>query len=503
MKDTEARSSEELLASNQAVTDELPLEDDMAIPAFRRDVSFTVRGERICFSMFIVQTVRLAPELRRDCFTAKLDLSEHQGADSHQYPAWLAAYNELQHTYLDTLCFRLDASLCKTNEMVKELDAVSALPLAMQLKPIGFDAHLFYDPHLRQWLIIYELGLAAQRDELFDVLKMSAEASAVDPAVPVRLSNDLFNSLRDAFVVSDGKARTAPFVKALEREAVGKVKQLMKELYDIRIKEDSDIQIVDSSGNITFFFPSLDNADEGSFAPLVKGAHERAERLGSTAEPLNVPGTSLYVFWGRFHTIVADDGDAIDRFMPIHFHAQFMWSYISKTTMTMQGLQNEVLGKRITEQPECIDFVNALNNSIQYAILMNEEFKRTIEGYNATIYLPVSNRWHIDESLQWDKEFSAFLSDYIGREMQKQSLRSESFQNKVLSAIGILGVLALIETWSNYLSLLEEGVLGPADGTILNVLFGNSEALLSFNTWFPIMVFLICVISIIVVFAKR
>ncbi len=442
-------------------------------------------GAPIRFSQFVVQTIQLAPAADQRCFTAKVTLPPEEDAQSHQYPEWLDAHQQLHSTYADSLCLAL--STVSADGIAECWRTEGRALLCDALTPRGLEASLFYEPHLRQWLIIYRLDLEADSATFRDLLE----------------TEDVYNELRNVFVISEMGSRVSAFVTKTEEKARAAITEQTERLYCIQLNPRADITVVDSSGNITFFFPS----STPPLSTLLIHAHVRAERIGQEAEPLAVDDTDLYLFWGRFHTIVSRDPDtasAITRFMPIQFQAQLVWSYLSKTNRELQGIERQVISGDVTKKDGTMDLMDALNNSIHYAILMNEDFKRSIEGDNAKVYVPASCRWHMDESLTRAKEFAGFLSDDIDRNLKKKSLKSEERQNRALTAITILGVLALVETWSNYLSLLQrDSVEGVAESGFMHALFGSSDILLAFNTWFPIVLFILCVIAVILLLVRR
>lgn len=441
----------------------------------------------IRFSQFVVQTVQLSSAADQRCFTAKVALPPTDDACCHQRPEWLSAYQQLHSTYADSLCFKLSTQHASPDAIAECWRAEGRTLIAGALTPRSLEASLFYEPHLRQWLIIYRLDLETDGTTLRTILE----------------EEDLYNELRNVFVISELSERPAAFITQVEEEARALIAHQTERLYRIQLDPRADITVVDSSGNITFFFPA---AASPLSAPLTHG-HERAERIGQQAEPLTVDETELYLFWGRFHTIISRNAtteNAITRFMPIQFQAQLIWSYLSKANQSLQSIERQVISGDVTKKDSCMDFMDALNNSIHYAILMNEDFKRSIEGDHAKVYSPASRRWHVDETLQRAKEFAGFLSDDIDRSLKKKSLRSEERQNRALSAITILGVLALVETWSNYLSLLQQdSVEGVTESGFMHALFGSSDILLTFNTWFPIALFILCVVAVILLLIRR
>lgn len=454
------------------------------------------KNGHVCFSMFVVQTIQLAPQLDRDCFISPISFPAADDESCRCYPSWLGAYNKLHSTYADSLCLKLDSSATPLADISSELRGSSEVLASRSLEVTKLDAFLFYEPHLRQWLIIYELGLSTSEEDLLSLLKATPSCNAPQE------EDDLYNALRNEFVISERSETKAPFVARIEEQAVVQVMHQLSRLYDISANDPAKIEIVESSGNITLFFPPLETeADRG--LGLFTHTHERAERIGQEAQPLTVDEVDLYVFWGRFHTIVSASKGIVKRFMPIQFQAQLLWSYLSKINREMQEMERGILAESLSSKDDSMDFMDALSNSVHYAIMMNEDFKRSVEGDNAKVYAPISRRWHLDDTLKRAREFSSFLSDHIDSAIKKKSLKSEERQNRALSAIAILGVLALVETWSNYLSLLQEESYKVAESGLMHTIFGSGDMLLVFNTCFPIVLFAICIIITVWIIAKH
>lgn len=465
--------------------------------------------------MHIVQSVRLAPDAKRVCFVSETHASTFFRGNTNNleevwriFPAWFTTYNSLHHTFRSAFCCQLDSASVTPEQLREAFNRCQPAPLGDYLffpesttetqdppQTSPLEAHLFYEPHLRQWLILYRISFAFKEADLERILRKSLTLE--------NSRNDFYNSLRDVFVISDGKNQKANFVCGLEEEARMLIAQKVYELYGTSINAQEDIEIVESSGNISFLVTPTPLFEQMDGCRLLKEVHERAERSGSSANALNVPDTVLYIFWGRFHTIISTEANAEARFMPIQFQAQLIWSYLSSMDLVMQELEETVLTRRLSKESDCSDYMDALINSIHYAGFMNEEFKRSIEGDSTSVYTHVEKRWDLQGALQRLKGFAQYLSEYIERDFQKRSLVSESRQNNILSAIAILGVLALIDTWGTYLTLVSEPTDSVLQNTVIHGMFSTGDALAVFNTWFPIIVTGICIIAIVYIFARK
>lgn len=365
---------------------------------------------------------------------------------------------------------------------------------------------------------------------------------------------DMYNTLRNAFVITGNLNRKADIVSNIEERAQEKIAEAVQRFYGFTIDPAAEIEIVKSAGNITFFFqpsekeesdmgengeaancgttsgivldvlPGTERESRSGYAEKFLNAavrkrrftdvdtlvralqqvHENAERIGSTAEPLHVPDVKLYLFWGRFHTIVSDDESPVVRFMPAHFQAQLLWGFLSSAELIVQQVESGILEESLEKDDANQEFINALINSIQYAHLANEDFKRSLEGDSNNVYCPIEKRWHLEQTLVHLKEFASFLSGYLERNFQKRSLVIEERQNKVLFGIGILGIVALIETWGSFLDLLNgENYAGAFDAGPLRMIFESPEALVQFNMLTPFIVAILCASALVYIFARR
>ena len=455
------------------------------------------RINEVDFTMHVVQSVRLSAQARRECFVKALAADDRVDERLwREYPSWLKDYNALHHTFRNTYCRNLvEEDGVSREDVASSFDACVSSSIGRYLaEDDPFEAFLFYGPHLRQWLILHRVRFRFPQEELAALIQES-----LDPDEGAR---DLYNELRDAFVVTNGEGRKAAFVAVLEQRARRLIAEGVRQLYSVSMSAD-DVEIVDSSGNITFFVSWDDVACESELASSIARVHEKAERQGSTAEPLGVPDAAYYAFWGRFHTVITKEPHYENRYMPIHFQAQLLWSYLSTMNLVMQEVEDSALAHVLDRDKSCSEFMDALINSVQYADFMNEDFKRSIEGDYGLIYRYVEKRWHLDDMLLRLRDFSLYLSDCVKRDFQKRSLASEARQNKILTAIALLGVLALIETWANYLGLVGEAPEGVLANELVGSLFADMTVLMAFNTWFPVVVTLICMLAIAYTFIRR
>lgn len=489
-------------------------------------------GQLIEVTMEVVQIVRLSSDAFRRCCVSCLKVREFDNAPGwKEFPWWLARYNELSFPYRRCYCSQLEDMLLEQTDFPRHLSACGLPSMEQVLMGGRLQSHLFYEPHLRQWLLLHQLTFSLAQEQLVDL------ARTVVPADAEADKRDMYNILRNAFVITGDLDRKADVVKDVEKRAREKITEVAERFYGFSLDAINDIEIVKSAGNITFFFQPAGRScdlpgiarpesresrsgyaegvdrpvvhsrrfvDAASLVPALQEMHERAERIGSTAQPLDVSDTELYLFWGRFHTVVSSDENPVVRFMPAHFQAQLLWSFLSSAELVVQQVESAILEGSLDGDGDSREFIGSLINSIQYAHLSNEDFKRSLEGDGNSVYCPIEERWHLEQTLVHLKEFAAFLSEHLERSFQKSSLIIEERQNKVLFGIGILGIVALIETWGGFLDLMNaENYAGAFEGGPLQVIFASPENLVAFNVLMPLFVVILCVSALVYIFARR
>lgn len=448
-------------------------------------------------SLNVIQIIYLDDEVLESCLKGPLNSKALEHDSSWKdFPSWMRAYNSISSTYQRAFCHSLEVDVAG---MESELH--SAIPWMREhcSRVLSFTGSVFFEPHLCQWLALYQLDIETN---LFDA---PSDFPEIAPSQQ-RSESDFYNQLRDFFVISDGINEKSDIVVGLESQQRCLIADALRRLYSLSIDADTSICFPDSAGNITLFalLPSL--AEDLSRAEALRrylvSAHECAERIGSNGSSLDVPELFEYIFWGRFHTVMAEDESALERIMPIHLQAQLLWAYLTTTDKCIQKAEGLILSQEVFESDVAGMPIDSLINSIQYAHFMNERFRRSIEGDADLIYSNIESRWHIDASLEQNRDFAEYLSDYMDRSMQKQSLRSENRQNKVLSVIAVLGFLALIDTWSTFLEMFNDSYDIALESPFLSVLF-DSTSLVVFNFGFSLVVTILCIVAIIYFLTRK
>jgi hypothetical protein len=446
----------------------------------------------LLISMHVLQVIDIDQQVEDACASGPMDAQalgemrdEREWSD---FPDWLRSFNQNSLTYQCSFCHRLDADKdgLRADLTGPWLDEhLAEVP--------GYDAWLFFEPGLHQWLIMHRVTLR---------IYISGDASVPEFVRPAarHAPGDFYDEIRDVFVESDGIERKSKQVVAVEGVARGLIKDTVGRLYGVAVDPERDVIIPQSMGNITFFVSSsaLQGPERDALIAYFREAHEFAERIGDSARPLDVPEIPLYIFWGRFHTLLidgTDDDKLIRRIMPIHFQAQLLWGYLFRTNKRIQLVEAQILAKSASGVQGEEQSLETLVNSVQYAHFLNECFRRSIEGDDDLIYRHIESRWHIDSSIDEDKDFSTYLTGYIQQALQRQSVISENRQNRILAVLAGLGVLALIDTWASFLSLFDEGY----DEALRNIpLFSQLglTSLVGVNLALSVATLVVCIVTV-------
>ena len=343
-----------------------------------------------------------------------------------------------------------------------------------------------FDYRTMQWFAVYGLALTFP---LADLLSMTDPASDACEAGRGASRHDLYNTLRNVFVNSDGIEEKAAWVADAEAEAKRRIVQTVAVLSGVSLALD-DVNVVESNGNVTNFFIPQGVADEdmGKLRAQLGRTNRYAERIDEDVDPVFEDGHVLYLFKGRFHTIVLDDARKEIQYMPIQFHAQYLWCYLSTMSALVRDAEDSMLAKKFGKSSRKDSLsMDAIINSVQYTVFMNAGFKRAIESDGELIFKKVEKLWHLESSLGQLERFSEHLSGHLQRAYQRFSSDAERRQSNALFLLSALQILALLSVWTDYLSLLKgDTVAAVMRLDPFSFVFGGADALLGFNVALPI-----------------
>lgn len=343
-----------------------------------------------------------------------------------------------------------------------------------------------FDYRTMQWFAVYRLAMAFPLAELLSMTGSTSDACEAERGASRR---DLYNTLRNVFVNSDGIEEKAAWVKDAETEAKRRIVQTVAALSGVSLALD-DVNVIESNGNVTNFFIPRGVADEDREKLRAQLAHTNryAERIDEDVEPVFEDEHVLYLFKGRFHTIVLDDARKEIQYMPIQFHAQYLWCYLSTMSALVRDAEDSMLAKKFgkSSRKDSVS-MDAIINSVQYTVFMNAGFKRAIESDGELVFKKVEKLWHLESSLGQLERFSEHLSGHLQRAYQRFSSDAERRQSNALFLLSALQILALLSVWTDYLSLLKGDTAAAAMRLDpFSFVFGGADALLGFNVALPL-----------------
>lgn len=440
--------------------------------------------------LHVVQSIRLSVEAMKQVFQAGVKDPRKESRSclkAETLPSWLRRFNEYGRVYDHLVGLELHGGdAADLREDLAQRRVLGRTSIAPYVDPRGIEAFLVFDYRTMQWFAVYGLALTFP---LADLLSMTDPASDACEAGRGASRLDLYNTLRNVFVNSDGVEEKAAWVADAEAEARRRIVQTVAALSGVSLALD-DVNVVESNGNVTNFFIPQGVADEDREKLRAQLGHTNryAERINEGVDPVFEDEHVLYLFKGRFHTIVLDDARKEIQYMPIQFHAQYLWCYLSTMSALVRDAEDSMLAKKFgkSSRNDSVS-MDAIINSVQYTVFMNAGFKRAIESDGELIFKKVEKLWHLESSLGQLERFSEHLSGHLQRAYQRLSSDAERRQSNALFLLSALQILALLSVWTDYLSLLKDDTsaavmrLDP-----FSFVFGGADALLGFNVALPL-----------------
>lgn len=256
-----------------------------------------------------------------------------------------------------------------------------------------------------------------------------------------------YNIIRNAFVREKNDSTISEYVNQTQKLSIEKISKTLK-------TDINNISIQANTGNITNFIAQNSNTEISSY--FIK-LNKTSERLPQDLSPIKFKTTSenenIYFFSGRFHTIIVNEQERIERYIPLQFHIQYIWFSIKKLNVSLKNLnlKNLHLEKNTSQ---LIHQLDEIINFTEMFLLFNEEFKLSIEGDYHLLYQHMENRWSISQNLKQTKQFISFLKEFIQRDHQQKTSRVDKKRNYILFIIALVQIITIISVWNDYLNLL-------------------------------------------------
>jgi len=346
---------------------------------------------------------------------------------------WINDFDQFNDSFKHKKTIKLDTSAFKTyhqstNLLTPEFD--------QYIREV--DAYLIITPHFSHVMLTFEVHLNISLSSLENKHK----------------NTNLYQQIRHMLVEDSDQASTIrPWAKTIRLEAIQQTKEIFQGSKQTS-KLKPCISISPNSGNISCIADShhLSPTDHHQLTKLLLDINKQAERLRGKIKSINIQG-GLISFNGRFHTLVIQNEDDKNRYTPILYHMQFIWSQLRKLNSSLEMISRQISSGLIKDHKHNINIANKLVNHCAYLKQIHESFKLSLERDNEEIYCKIQGNWNIENMLINVCSYSGNLDRYIGKTYQRQSSRQQTRQNNSLLFIGILQIIALISVWADYIQI--------------------------------------------------
>ena len=439
----------------------------------------------IRFDFYVVQPVSLSPEAMTRFFASTSDQVRLQDHLSHQTPSWLSRLTDLGNTYQGLRSIRYE----RVPLDLMDIDLSSPMfrvfgkhDLSGVAKTEGVETCLLFDRNLKAFVLTYRLPMRFDKDSFLMYTAVHGDESG---------KQDLYNTVRNMFVREDGGSVVGEYVTMTEERVRDAVRDLLESVFSLKVGQQ-DVRIEDHSGNISNFV-TIDHPDcpVATFADRIIELNEAAEFRTYQSETIILDDGTYYDFNGRFHTIVVRRKDDIDRFIPIQFHAQYMWSYLNAMYGLLDDINDRVMtcGHHASKIARLVDMMDDCIQKTQYLHLFHQGFLRAIESDNQNIYKKIESLWNLDASLEGTDTYVNNFKDLISRRHEKVLSAQQERQSKILFVISVIQIISLIGVWQTYIGLVSDDAYAASSRLV--ALFGSVENLMAFNTFLPVVFMLI------------
>ncbi|MGM0411469.1 MAG: hypothetical protein ACQEQF_12010 [Bacillota bacterium] len=458
----------------------------------------------ITFSFFCVQPVCFSEIAMKKFYTKKTKIENIEQISSSTKPEWLNYFTRSYSVYDTFFVIELDEI---DKEILKEElkndylvnNKHSLFKNFIQEKTNFF---LLYDYKLMTFTLVYKIVFEFNESKIKKLLKCNSEISTqIKNGEKYKI--DLYNTIRNILVREDKCSQVSKWTKKIEEIALNKIYYIVNSLYDAEVDENN-IYIDYNTGNITnlVYNNDITESDFNEIKGKIIKTNDFAERVKNEYDPIKIRGEKAYYFNGRFHTIFLKSKNGEYRYMPIQFHIQYVWFYLSTIYDLIEKMNYEILSstssKIISTQ---IDIIDSIINKMQMLYIFNENFKRAIETDNKQIYSVIEEYWNVESFLESSKQYIDNFKDYLNRLYSKQNARNEGKQSQILFFISMLQLITLISVWNDYISTISEKNIESVDEVIK--FFGSLDNLQTFNLILPLIILIFIIIILIYGFTHR
>ncbi|HHX59845.1 MAG TPA: hypothetical protein GX707_03760 [Epulopiscium sp.] len=442
--------------------------------------------EKIRMNFYNIQPIQIKETALKKVFGARVDLSSLDKVCTNKKPEWLKEFLAVHDIYKSFKLIEVDPiSLELLKEDMQHSRYVkNQYPLDKHIIYEEVDYYLMFDFKAMFWILVYEIPVEFAVNELNRYLGVKELQKNMAES-----KNDLYNVIRDLMVRSYAESNIGKWAVAVEEMVISKVHMILTKIYKLKIERET-VYIPFNTGNITnvVCFKNLNKEDYCKYTKLIMELNEFSERINYHMDLIELKDETLYSFNGRFHTIILKGNCSRHRYIPIQFHVQYMFIYLSVLYKLMETLNGEILtsnsGKIITEQNNLIDDII---NKTQTICIFNENFKMAIESDNENIYCKIEKYWNLEKSLEGTERYVDNFKNYLDRLYLKMNAKNDNKQNNILFFISMLQLVALMSVWNDYMAIVS--IENTDSEGVLVLLFGSVENLQRFNLYLPIFFF--------------
>lgn len=360
---------------------------------------------------------------------------------SPKVPQWIQEKNSLSNIYKNLVVIDLEHELGE--KMILDYLEKYTLPNGTKLKE-SFVSH-----SLREYLL-YDFKLKS----FMYCIELEMDTSFVTDEGEIYLDGeekiDFYNCIRE-LIVDTGENKDRNFLDSAHDIAKSKILSLINICYNLT---PNSMTIRPNSGNITVV--TVHEPEKPHLSSAMFQTNRVAERIEYANEIIEL-NESLYCFNGRFHTITTHQPEKAFHFIPVTYHAQFVWCYLDVLEEVVENVNIELQGReQFTLGENHKQLISALVTKIQLFSYHNEQFKKSIEIEYEQTYKKFEDAWQLASSQLALKEYISHLDDYLSRVQMEENEKIGQKQNGILYIISLLQILAFISIWTDFLSLLHD-----------------------------------------------
>jgi len=460
---------------------------------------------------YCIQPVQIDADSLPAFFSSKVDVNAIRSSaagDQECHPRFKIIMDGLSNLYsslvvLD-LNFPFDAARLKEELRSEKFFVKGCTDISDYVNAEDTAVYLMFDYRLMQFVVLYEIDFLIPADDIDPLLLCDTNAA------------DFYNCVRNIYVKEEDTSPVLPHIQELKNSILAYIRNYIETHFSLKVPAD-DIIIPNNSGNITVMVMLFDEDDE-QYAQLSRkfiALNTCAERILNINAPIVIDDArgegafdeadyekELYYFNGRFHTIIVRSPKNEFRFMPIQFHMQFLWFYMSRhINIVLEKYNDNILNddsiSNVVEYSEQIDHII---NKVETLNIFNQKFKMAIEA-DSRIYYMIEDRWNVEDMIKGSNEYISFFKDYLARLYAKKNSKVEQRQNKILMFITLFQFVALVSVWTDYLSLLDNDLMAKAARFL--PFFGGSRVLESINLYLPLGFLVIIFLMIVYIYRSR